>query len=151
MEGTDISHAISHSTWWGVGVAGSGLAVLVLSFRPWFILEAARQGADLDAVLSVQQTGWGSALGVLVVLAALLGGALAMWPSAAAHGLYLWPATVGAMLALVRMGLPPDATLLGESLSYTRTVWVVLVAAAAAVQVLCGVLCASLRNQERLG
>ncbi|HEY9473695.1 MAG TPA: hypothetical protein VIS06_07570 [Mycobacteriales bacterium] len=151
MEGTDTSRAISHATWWGAGMVGSGLAVLVLSFRPWFALEAAQKGADLGTVLPVEQTGWGSALGALAVLASVLGGGMALLPSAATRGLYLWPAAIGAVLALVRMGLPPDATLLGESLSYTRTIWVILVAAFAVVEVVCGVLCASLRNQEHLG
>lgn len=151
MEGTGTSHATSHATWWGAGVAWCGLVALGLSFRPWFTLEAAQKGADLGSVLPIEQTAWGSVLGTLAVLAAVLGGGLAVVPFAAARSLYVWPAVVGAVLAPVRLALPPDTTLLGENLAYGRTVWAALSVAFIVAGAVCAVLCASLRSQERLG
>lgn len=150
MERTGAFRATSHVTWWGAGAVGCGVAVLVLSFRPWFQLEAAQRGADLDAVLPVEQAAWGSVLGALAVATSVLGAVLVLVPAAADVGLPVWPASIGAVLALVRVGLPPHRVLLGEDLAYGRTVWLLLAVTFAVVGAACAVLCASLRNQERV-
>lgn len=149
MSRADTTRAISHGTWWTIAVAALASVVVILAFVPWFRLDAAQEGVDLDVVLRVEQNGWHTVLGLLAVLTAGCGGALAFLPYGP-RGLYVAVALVAALLALVRLAVPPSATIFGETLSYSRTGWVILAAAAALLEGGCAVLSASLRNQERV-
>lgn len=151
MEGTRTTRRTSHASWWAAAVVGSALVVLVLAFLPWFRLDAAQEGADIGEVLPVEQNGWGTLLGMFAVLACAAGALLAALPSGLVHGLYVAPCVVGTVLALVRLCLTPSPTVLGETLTYSRTTWLMLAAGFAVVQAACAVLSASLRNQERVG
>lgn len=132
--------------WWAMGIAGCALTLLVLAFLPWFDLVAAKDGTEIGTVLRTHQTGWTNASSVIVVLAGVIAAVLALVPRTAGHGLYVGPAVVAAALALVRVAIPPDATVLGTSLSYSRTPWTYLVLAAAVIQ--CGFAIASVSHRN---
>jgi hypothetical protein len=151
MEGARTARGASHAAWWTFGSAGCGLAVLVLAFLPWFRLDAAQEGADLGDVLPVEQSGFSTLLGALAVLACVAGGVLVLLPAGAVHARHVAPCLAGAVLALVRLCVAPAPTVLGETLSYSRTSWLMLAAGFAVAQTGCAVLSASLRNQERVG